>query len=184
MIAAWLAITPAFVVNRFEAMAANDSKPYQLKQILSNDFCIPETLITTDPASAQDFWERHGVVIYKSLSGIRSRVARLRPEHVPRLADVTSCPTQFQQYVAGTEYRVHVVGDEISAAEVQCDADDYRYPGPHPVEIRACRLAESVEDRCRRLAAAAQLPVAGLDLRRTADDRWYCFEVNSSPGFT
>jgi hypothetical protein len=184
IMAAWLEITPAFIVNPLGAMATNDSKPYQSKQILSHGFCVPETLITTDPATAQAFWERHGDVIYKSVSGIRSQVARLRPKHVPRLADVASCPTQFQQYVAGIEHRVHVVGDEVFAAEVRCEADDYRYPGPYPIEIRACRLPERVEDRCRRLAAAAQLPVAGLDLRRTAEDNWFCFEVNPSPGFT
>jgi len=26
--------------------------------------------------------------------------------------------------------------------------------------------------------------VAGVDLRCTPDGRWYCFEVNPSPGFT
>jgi glutathione synthase/RimK-type ligase-like ATP-grasp enzyme len=184
IMAAWLEIAHAFIVNPLGAMAANDSKPYQSKQILSHGFSVPETLITTDPSAAQAFWERHGVVIYKSVSGIRSQVARLRPEHVPRLADVTSCPTQFQQYVAGIEHRVHVVGDEVFAAEIRCEADDYRYPGPHPIEIRACRLPETVEDRCRRLTTAAQLPVAGLDLRRTPEDNWFCFEVNPSPGFT
>jgi len=29
-----------------------------------------------------------------------------------------------------------------------------------------------------------KLLVAGVDLRHTLDDRWYCFEVNPSPGFT
>ena len=28
------------------------------------------------------------------------------------------------------------------------------------------------------------LHVAGIDLRRTDDGRWVCFEVNPSPGFT
>ncbi len=28
------------------------------------------------------------------------------------------------------------------------------------------------------------LLVAGIDLRLTPDDEWYCFEVNPSPGFT
>jgi D-alanine-D-alanine ligase-like ATP-grasp enzyme len=28
------------------------------------------------------------------------------------------------------------------------------------------------------------LAVAGIDLRRTPEGQWYCFEVNPSPGFT
>lgn len=29
-----------------------------------------------------------------------------------------------------------------------------------------------------------QPSIAGIDLRRTHDGTWYCFEVNSSPGFS
>ena len=28
------------------------------------------------------------------------------------------------------------------------------------------------------------LPLAGIDLRRTPQGEWYCFEVNPSPAFT
>jgi hypothetical protein len=184
ILSSWSEMTAAFVVSRLGLMASNSSKPYQLKKIRSLGFSVPETLVTTDPIAAQAFWEHHGTVIYKSVSAIRSRVARLGPEHVQRLADVTSCPTQFQQYVSGADYRVHVVGDQLFATEVVCDADDYRYPGQHPFEVRACRLPADLADRCRRLAASMQLAVAGIDLRRTSEGDWFCFEVNPSPGFT
>lgn len=165
-------------------MATNSSKPYQLEQIRKLGFQVPETLITTDPDAARDFWERHGDVIYKSVSGTRSVVSRLRSEHAERLEDVSFCPTQFQQYIPGTEHRVHVVGDEVFACEVLSEADDYRYPGRHEVEVRACRLPQTVEDRCRLVSVALKLPVAGVDLRLTPEGNWYCFEVNPSPAFT
>jgi len=183
ILASWSEITPALVVNRVEAMAANGSKPYQSTQIRELGFAVPETLITTDPAAAQEFWVRHGTVIYKSVSAVRSRVTRLCPEHIERLDDIACCPTQFQQYIDGTDYRVHVVGDEVFACEVICDADDYRYPGTRPVEIRSCRLPGEVEERSRLMAAAMQLLVAGIDLRKTPGGDWLCFEVNPSPGF-
>ena len=85
ILASWSEITPAFVVNRLGAMASNGSKPYQLQRIQSLGFSVPETLITNDPVAMQAFWDKHGTVIYKSVSAIRSRVARLRPEHVQRL---------------------------------------------------------------------------------------------------
>jgi glutathione synthase/RimK-type ligase-like ATP-grasp enzyme len=179
----WAELTPALVVNRSQAMAANGSKPYQLEQIRRLGFAVPDTLLTTDPDQALAFWERHGTVVYKSVSGVRSIVARLRPEHRDRLADVAGCPTQFQQYVPGRDHRVHVVGGEVFPCEVVSDADDYRYPGPHAVQLKACRLPEEVEDRCRALAAALELPVAGVDLRRTPEGEWYCFEVNPAPAF-
>jgi hypothetical protein len=179
----WSEITPALVVNRPGAMAANGSKPYQMEQIRSFGFAVPETLLTTDPDAARAFWEYHKTVVYKSVSGVRSIVSRLSPEHVERLADVSYCPTQFQQYVPGRDHRVHVVGDEIFACEVISEADDYRYPAHHPVEIRSCRLPREVEERCRLIATSMRLPVAGIDLRRTPEGAWYCFEVNPSPAF-
>jgi glutathione synthase/RimK-type ligase-like ATP-grasp enzyme len=165
-------------------MAPNNSKPYQLAQISGLGFSVPETLVTTDPDAAIAFWEQHGDVVYKSVSGTRSIVSRLRCEHRDRLADIAWCPTQFQQYIAGNDYRVHVVGDEVFACEVVSRVDDYRYPHGEPVAVWARQLPDDVADRCRTLTAALGLSVAGIDLRRTEAGAWYCFEVNPSPGFT
>jgi glutathione synthase/RimK-type ligase-like ATP-grasp enzyme len=182
----WADEAAARVVNRPSAMASNGSKPYQSAIIASAGFFVPETLITTDPEAAAAFWDRHGDVIYKSVSGVRSRVSRLSAEHRERLADVASCPTQFQVWVPGRDHRVHVVGDEVFAVEVISDADDYRYAsaGGHNCELRATALPDDVAARARAVAAALDLPLAGIDLRRTPEGRWYCFEVNSSPCFT
>lgn len=184
ILGSWCEITPAFVVNRCGAAAANGSKPYQLELIRNLGWSVPETLVTTDPEAAQAFWELHGEVVYKSVSAVRSRVSRLRPEHKERFSSITSCPTQLQQYIDGVDYRVHVVGDEVFACDVLCTADDYRFSVEDIPEVRACSLAPAIEDRCRDLAVAMQLPLAGIDLRRTPQDEWFCFEVNPSPAFT
>jgi glutathione synthase/RimK-type ligase-like ATP-grasp enzyme len=181
-----LEVTPALVVNPMSAMASNNSKPYQLSLIRSLGFEVPETLITTDSSAAQDFWERHGAVVYKSISGVRSIVSRLTEEHLNRLPDLRWCPTQFQKYVCGRDYRVHIVGDEAFACEIATDADDYRYAARRgrDVELRPYDLPADCADKCRKLAAALNLVVTGLDLRRTPEGQWYCFEVNPSPAFT
>jgi glutathione synthase/RimK-type ligase-like ATP-grasp enzyme len=184
ILASWSELTSALVVNRFSPSAANGSKPYQLEQIRSLGWRVPETLITTDADEARAFWKHHGEVIYKSVSGVRSRVSRLRAEHADRFADLSSCPTQFQQYIAGVDYRMHVVDDKVFACEVRCYADDYRYSENGAPEIRACSLTPDLEEKCRRMAAAMNLPLAGIDLRRTPQDEWYCFEVNPSPAFS
>jgi hypothetical protein len=180
----WAEMTPACVVSRPSAMAANGSKAFQLRQIQTAGFRVPATLVTTDPVAVREFWQQHGTVIYKSVSGVRSIVARLQPADVARLEDVRHCPTQFQEYIEGTDHRVHVVGPDVFAAEVRTDATDYRYPGGSAVEIVGVELPEEVADRCRRMADSMRLPVAGIDLRRTPGGDWYCFEVNPSPAFT
>jgi len=184
LMSAWSEVTPALVVNRLAPMASNGSKPYQLERIREAGFAVPETLVTTDPDAAREFWERHRTVVYKSISGVRSRVSRLRAEHADRLADVSSCPTQFQQYVAGRDYRLHVVGDRLFACQITCAADDYRYPDVNPIEMRPFTLPPAIEERCLRVSRLLDLTLTGIDLRRSADDEWYCFEANPSPAFT
>lgn len=183
---AWTDETDALVVNRPSAMSSNSSKPYQSVLIAKCGFCVPETLITTDPDAARAFWDRHGAVIYKSVSGVRSIVSRLGPEHRERLEDVAWCPTQFQAWVPGRDFRVHVIGAEVFAVEVVSDATDYRYASRQGAGcvLQSATLPPEIAERAHRTATALRLPVVGIDLRRTPDGQWYCFEANPSPCFT
>jgi predicted ATP-grasp superfamily ATP-dependent carboligase len=182
----WADLTPAFVVNRPSAMAANASKPYQAAWIQRFGFDVPDSVTTTDPAVVREFRDRHPAVIYKSISGVRSIVARLTEADDARIEDVVWCPTQFQEYVRGRDVRVHVVGNEVFGCRVSSDADDYRYPGRngHDVRLEPCPLSAEVTARCLAMSNDMGLFVSGIDLRETTDGRWYCFEVNPSPGFT
>lgn len=182
---AWADLTTALAVNPPTAMAANNSKPYQLGLIKRYGFAVPETLVTTDPEAVRAFAARHGRVIYKSVSGTRSIVNILAEDGLERLEDVANAPTQFQAYVPGADIRVHLVGDELFATEVRSDAHDYRYASRsgNEVELAATAVPADVADRCRAMASGMGLAVAGIDLRRTPDDHWVCFEVNPSPAF-
>jgi glutathione synthase/RimK-type ligase-like ATP-grasp enzyme len=178
----WADTTNALVVNRPSAMALNGSKPAQLAVIAQMGLDVPDTLVTTDPDEVRRFHRLHGQLIYKSVSGVRSIVARLDARRIDRLEDVANCPTQFQQFVPGDDVRVHVVGDQVFATLVRSDADDYRYGGD--LEIAETEIPIEVAQRCVAAAAAMELHVAGIDLRRTPEGRWYCFEANPSPAFT
>jgi hypothetical protein len=48
-------------------------------------------------------------------------------------------------------------------------------------ELRVCVLPPDCAERCLAPAHSLELSVAGIDLRRTPDGAWYCFEVNPSP---
>jgi glutathione synthase/RimK-type ligase-like ATP-grasp enzyme len=183
---AWADTADGLFLNRPWAMWANHSKPYQARQIAACGFAVPASLITTDPGAAAEFWQRHGDVIYKSVSGVRSIVSRLTPAHRGRLSDVSSCPTQFQEYIPGDDYRAHVVGEAVFACKISSTSDDYRYTSleGRPTSIEAVSLPDDCVVRCVWMAARLGLPLAGVDLRLAPDGRWFCFEVNPSPGFT
>jgi len=182
----WADLTPALVVNRPSAQATNNSKPYQAQCVSRAGFETPETLITTDPEAVREFWATHHTLVYKSISGVRSIVSTLDVEHVPRLRQVSWCPTQFQRYIPGDDHRVHVVGNHIFACRITSSATDYRYATrqAEDVQIQACEIPPDCAARCKTLVANLGLEIAGVDLRRSPDGAWYCFEVNPSPGFT
>jgi hypothetical protein len=181
----WADLTTALTVNPPAAMAVNNSKPNQLRLVAGYGFAVPDTLVTTDPRAVRAFAARHDRLIYKSVSGVRSIVNSLADAGFERLDDVANAPTQFQEYVPGFDVRVHVVADEVFATEVRSAAHDYRYASlsGDDVKLTPAGIPDDVAQRCRDMASGMDLAVAGIDLRRTPDDRWVCFEVNPSPAF-
>jgi glutathione synthase/RimK-type ligase-like ATP-grasp enzyme len=182
----WGDMTPARVVNRLGQMGSNGSKPFQMELIRAAGFAVPDTLVTTDPDAARAFCARHGDAVYKSVSGARSIVSRVTPAKLAQLDAVAACPTQFQEYVPGVDFRVHVVADDAFVCELVSKADDYRYADKQGAAVtrRQGEVPDDVRARCLILARRLGLPVAGIDLRRTPDGRWFCFEVNPSPAYS
>jgi glutathione synthase/RimK-type ligase-like ATP-grasp enzyme len=184
---AWADLTrDALIMNPPSAMAPNTSKPFQARLIAQFGLDVPETLITTDPDAVRAFVRRHGEVVYKSVSGVRSIVRRLPACRLAELDDVTTCPTQFQRYIPGLDLRVHIMGDELQALAIESDRDDYRYAARDGGRVKATEvvLAATLEARLRYMVKAMSLVLAGIDLRQTPSGEIYCLEVNPSPGFT
>ena len=178
----WLDVAPCRVMNRPGPMITNMSKPYQAQVIRRCGLRIPDTLVTNDPDCVRRFRRTHGRVVFKSISGVRSIVQTLEPRHLRRLEDVRNLPTQFQEFIPGRNIRVHVVGQIVFATEIESDAVDYRYAGT--VAMRPARLPPRVRAACLAVARALDLPLAGIDLKRTAGGEYYCFEANPSPAYT
>lgn len=182
----WLEVAPARVVNRASAMLSNFSKPYQAQLIARQGLPIPPTLVTNDAAAVRAFASAHEHLIFKSISSIRSIVRELDTGAQRDLERLRNLPTQFQERIVGADVRVHVVGDELFACAIESDAVDYRYAARDQLEIAMtpCTLPDDVARACLRLSAELDLPFCGIDLKRTADGRYVCFEVNPSPAYS
>ena len=181
---AWTEVSDANVIHPRAVASAQRSKPRQARLIEGLGFSVPAALVTTDPAAARAFQQRHRDVIYKSVAGARSWVSRLTPEKLGRLELIRNCPTHFQERVEGVDHRVHVFGDEVFACALEHDADDHRAAlAEGRLRLRDVALDAGDADRFRKLAAGLELAVAGIDLRRRPDGEWVCFEVEPSPAF-
>ena len=178
---AWLDACDAVVINRSGPSATNYSKPYQMTLIRQAGFLIPEALISNDPAAAAKFLLENPDSIYKSLSAVRSIVRKVGDTQRSFIDDLKWCPTLFQRFVPGVNYRVHVINGEVLAVRIESDQLDYRYGKS---SITVAELPSGVAEKCRRLTLMLGLYFSGIDLMRTPEDDWYCFEVNPSPAYS
>jgi glutathione synthase/RimK-type ligase-like ATP-grasp enzyme len=182
LLSLWGEVTDGLVMNRLSAMSSNGSKPYQSDVIRQYGFSVPDTLITSDPQAALAFWDQHGTVIYKSMSGQRSIVTALGAADRRKLFKIARCITQFQAWIPGTDYRVHVVADQVFATRIRSTAVDHRYG--QDTALESADIPDAVAERCFRLTRGLGLELSGVDLRLSPRGEWFCFEVNPSPGFT
>jgi ribosomal protein S6-L-glutamate ligase RimK-like protein len=181
----WLDISPGRIVNRPGAMISNLSKPFQAQSIVRCGFLTPPTLITNDPQRVREFHASYGRIIYKSCSSVRSIVQEWNPDD-PNIDRIRLLPTQFQAFIPGTNVRVHVIGDSVIPTEIASAATDYRYSQRQgfAIEMRPASLPSNIEEKCRSLTVLLGLSFSGIDLKRTPQGEWYCFEVNPSPGYS
>jgi hypothetical protein len=182
----WLEIAPGRVANRPGAMASNASKPFQAQLIARYGFLTPPTLVTNVPEEVRVFQDRHRRIVFKSISSVRSIVQEWRPGPNEGLDRLRVLPTQFQALIPGENVRVHVAGDAVFATAIRSEALDYRYAGREgkPLAMEALDLPRDVEEKCVAMTRGLGLVLAGIDLKRTPAGEWYCFEVNTAPGYS
>jgi glutathione synthase/RimK-type ligase-like ATP-grasp enzyme len=181
----WIEIADCRVVNKGSAMSSNGSKPYQ-STLIYKFFPPPPTLVTNSPSLVLQYQRQHGEIIYKSASSVRSVVRTISNNKIPNLSSIRHCPTLFQQRLVGCNYRVHVIGKKVFAVKAASQTVDYRYSSREGEETHLTRftLPKIIADKCIALASSLNLAFAGIDLFLTTTGKWYCFEVNPSPGFS
>jgi glutathione synthase/RimK-type ligase-like ATP-grasp enzyme len=172
------------VVNPFSASWSNHSKPYQATHIQNVGLKSPATLITNDLQEARSFIEKiENGVVYKSASGKTVGTHPIDLDSLPDLLSTRSSPIQLQERVVGADTRVHVVANQVFPTKVVSDLTDYRYEETERLRMEIGVLPAEIAAACVRLAQRLGLHLSGIDLRETPDGQFYCFEVNTQPGF-
>lgn len=182
----WLDVAPCRVMNLPSNGWSNMSKPYQTQLIAKSGLLVPPTCITNKPEAVRSFQRAQGKVIYKSISATRSIVQELEGAGTLQLDKLRYLPTQFQARLRGMNIRVHVAGDALFATSAETEVVDYRYTKREGagLEMQPYELPPEIEQACFRLSGQLGLPLCGIDLFLTEDGKFYCFEVNPSPGYS
>lgn len=175
-------------VNPPANAGSNYSKPFQVGLMAEAGFDVPRSLVTNIPDEARRFYdELGGRVIFKGISNVATFAQVLTPDNLDRLDRLSCCPTLFQEYVAGVDYRVHVVGDEAFVTRLRSRDEDYRRgarAGDPDLIIEPASLDGNALARCVEITQRLGLVVSGIDFKESPEGRLVALEVNPYLQFT
>jgi glutathione synthase/RimK-type ligase-like ATP-grasp enzyme len=173
-------------INPRLADDAAHHKPYQWTVAQKVGLRVPRTLVTTQAEAARAFIEDVGLgrVVFKAfLASIEEwRETRLvNQEDLSRLDLLRYAPVIFQEYIAGVDLRVTLIGDKVFAAEI--DARQSSYPVDMRMVIgegtvRAVELPEALVAKLLELQRRLGLVYGAVDLRQTDAGEYHFLEVN------
>lgn len=170
-----------------DAVVAGENKTRQLRLAQAVGLSIPPTLITADPEAARAFYHAHaGRVVAKLQSslgysmrggGLPTRL--LRPQDLPALEGLRSCPMIFQRYVEKAyELRIAWVDGQAFVGALdgaQCGVD-WRYEST--ASWQPYDLPAAVQQKLAALMARLSLRQGAVDLIVTPGDEYVFLEVN------
>jgi glutathione synthase/RimK-type ligase-like ATP-grasp enzyme len=167
---------------------SNSSKAYQVALLARAGFDVPRSLVTNIPEAARSFWEEcNREVVFKGVSNVTTLAQLLTPKTLPRLDHLSCSPTYFQEYIAGDDYRVHVIGDEAFVTRIVAENVDYRRTSiieSGEIQVEAGNLPPDIVDRCIAFTHSLGLAASGMDFKQQASGRLVALELNPYPQFT
>jgi len=176
------------VVNPPSKAFSNYSKPYQLALLAQAGFDVPKTLVTNIRDEALSFYEEcGGKVIFKGVSNVMSFAQLWKEEHFVRADLLPNSPTQFQEFVSGVDYRVHVVGTGTFVTRLVATNEDYRRSAladQQEILAQPAELPKDVIERSISFTHSLGLMVSGIDFKETPNGRLVALELNPFPQFT
>lgn len=174
---------PCRWINPPDAIEQHRLKARQLQLMHALGLRVPDTLVTNSPEALIAFYERHQrQVICKPMASLGLLHKLADADLVPEKTRLLSLgPVQVQEFIEGTDIRVHVVGEQVFPTEILTRTEHYKTDAA--MAIQPIILPESITTDCLRLARTMNLTLAGIDLRRTEAGEYVYFEANPSPQF-
>lgn len=173
---------PIEVANRPCSCWTNSSKPFQMSLLEKAGFNVPNWILTNQEKVVNKFiLECSGNAVYKSCSGLRSRVRKFNIDILQKLKEGTS-PFIIQKYIEGRDVRVHIVKDEVFATEVISKSVDYRFDAQN-VDLKPTSTPIWIKDLCCKVVEKEGLIIGGFDFRVDEKGKWFCLELNPMPTF-
>lgn len=170
-------------LNDYSRMLEAEHKPYQIKKASQIGFPVPDTLITSSPERALNFWKHcQKQVVMKTLAvnPIPQDVVftnQVTEEVMQSISRIKSAPVILQKLIPPKqELRVTVVGQKVFAATVESESEiDWRRG---LVKANKIELPKEICSLCINLISSLGLNFGCIDLIVDHEDKYYFLEVN------
>jgi hypothetical protein len=178
---AWVQTHPGTVVNRPFSGGHNSTKPLHGALLADFGFRVPASVTSADPAVLHNFLDNHEA-INKAISGTRGDAALVDVGDLDGFRR-TQGPVHLQQYIQGTDIRIHVIGETVIATHITGDGVDYRAPGQRPTYMPNWELPPSLVCSLIKATRLQHLLFGGWDFKLDKDGTYWCLESNPQPGY-
>jgi hypothetical protein len=188
----WASCPARFVSNPTSQRSASKSRQLRIAKELG--LTIPDTLVTSCPADAREFVERHsGRVIHKALTAPSDRflaTKRWSDADAAALDDLTLAPTIFQEEIRGSiDLRITMIGRQFFAAEFPTTA--LESPDAHWVDNRLSldlrfkvhSLPSTLEAGLGKLVQGLGLSFGTIDMKISSSGEYVFLEINPQGQF-
>ncbi|WP_144391585.1 ATP-grasp domain-containing protein [Pleionea sediminis] len=175
--------TPAKWVNSWKAYEYHKEKPLQLAHAARLGVKIPRSIVTNSPDDVLNFVKSVNKAIYKPVyGGAHTDYVSEELLDAERLKSALAVsPVTLQEYIAGTNIRTYVIGEETFSAEIVSGNVDFREDDS--ATLRPVELPEKLKALSIQVAREFDLQWTAIDWRRDETGEHYFLEANPSPMF-
>jgi len=172
-----------------------ENKIWQLSIASGIGFCVPDTIITSDPERVKKFYETYPQGIIVKLLGVSPLVGKViytnvvTAEYMNQVESVKLSPSIFQVLVQKSyELRITVVGDQIFPAKIYSQEDpktaiDWRIKpeiNDFNVRMEITNLPKDVETKIFGFMEKMGLRYGSIDMIVTPNGEYVFLEINPS----
>ncbi|MFN3280929.1 MAG: hypothetical protein ACK40I_04590 [Tabrizicola sp.] len=172
-------------VNHPEATRRAEMKCVQLRAAHQVGLKVPRTLVSQNPQEIRAFCAGRRMIV-KAIAGTVKTPLMAQPVTPALLANdaaLSLSPAIWQDQIDGTRHlRVHVFGDRIIAAELDCPELDWRVH-LEKTAVTPVGLEPGLTAALRRVMAALDLRMGIFDLKIDPDGQVWWLEVNPQGQF-
>lgn len=180
-------ISPVYSIREAE------NKIYQIFLARELGFKVPESLITSNPAAAKAFLDKHSDSVVKPIkSGFvndRSEpkiifTSKVTDKEKAQLNKIAYCPTYFQENIKKAyDLRVTIVGDKIFPAKIESQSFketiiDWRRGENIFLRYEKHKLPQYIREKCLAMTKYLKLEFSAIDLVVDRKGDFIFLEIN------